>query len=103
MKFAFIEEHLAAFPVQAACDTLAVSRSGYYAWLGRPESARSKWRVALAAQIQAIHEQNRRVYGSPRIFQVLKAQGQGVSENTVAKVKAQFADTQVGSKLIEFA
>jgi transposase InsO family protein len=86
VKFAFIEEHLPDFPVQAACDTLAVSRSGYYAWLGRPESARSKWRVALAAKIQAIHGQNRCVYGSPRIFQVLKAQGEGVSENTVANV-----------------
>jgi putative transposase len=86
VKFSFIEEHLQEYPVEAACQTLAVSRSGYYAWLDRPESSRSKRRVELAAKIKAVHEQNRRVYGSPRIFQVLKTQGEEVCENTVAAV-----------------
>jgi hypothetical protein len=86
VKFSFIEEHLSQFPVEAACQTLAVSRSGYYAWLDRPESPRSKRRVELAAKIKAVHEQNRRVYGSPRIFQVLKTQGEEVCQNTVAAV-----------------
>lgn len=86
MKFAFIKEHLAEFASGAACDALAVSRSGYYAWLGRPESARAARRVALAAKIKAVHEGNRRVYGSPRVFAALKAGGEGVCENTVASV-----------------
>lgn len=86
MKFSFIEEHLSEFPVGAACDALAVSRSGYYAWQERPESPRSKRRLELVEKIKAIHEQNRRVYGSPRIFQALKAQGDAVCENTVAGV-----------------
>jgi transposase InsO family protein len=86
VKFSFIEEHLQDYPVEAACRTLAVSRSGYYAWLDRPESPRSKRRVELAAKIKAVHEQNRRVYGSPRIFQVLKTRGEEVCENTVAAV-----------------
>jgi putative transposase len=86
VKFSFIEEHLSPFPVEAACEALAVSRSGYYAWLDRPESSRSKRRVELAAKIKAVHEQNRRVYGSPRVFQVLKSQGEEVCENTVAAV-----------------
>ena len=89
MKFSFIEEHLSSFPVEAACEALAVSRSGYYAWLDRPESARSKRRGELAAKIKAVHEQNRRVYGSPRIFRVLKARGEEVCENTVAAVMRQ--------------
>jgi len=86
VRFSFIEEHLAAFPIEAACAALAVSRAGYYAWLERPESARSTRRAALAVKIQTIHQENRGVYGSPRIFQVLKAQGEAVCENTVAKV-----------------
>jgi putative transposase len=86
VKFSFIEEHLSQFPVEASCEALAVSRSGYYAWLDRPESSRSKRRVELAAKIKAVHKQNRRVYGSPRIFQVLKTQGEEVCENTVAAV-----------------
>jgi len=37
VRFAAIRDTLAAeFPVGVACDVLGVSRSGYYAWLGRP-------------------------------------------------------------------
>ena len=86
MKFSFIEEHLGEFPVHMACATLAVSRSGYYAWLERPESMRAKRHAELAVKIQAVHEENRRVYGSPRIFEALKAEGEAVCENTVAAV-----------------
>ena len=89
MKFSFIEEHLMEFPVRVACDTLEVSRSGYYAWLQRPESARMKRRQELAVKIKAVHEENRKVYGSPRIFQVLQSEGEKVCENTVAAVMRQ--------------
>jgi putative transposase len=86
VKFAFIEEHLTDFPVDVSCQVLAVSRSGYYAWLGRPDSARAKRREDLAVKIQAVHERNRRVYGSPRVCQALNAQGESVCENTVADI-----------------
>jgi transposase InsO family protein len=87
VKFAFIEEHLASlFPLEVICRTLEVSRSGYYAWQERPDSDRAKRRGELALQIQRVHEENRRVYGSPRICKELKLQGQSVSENTVADI-----------------
>ncbi len=86
MKFAFIQEHLRPFPVDVCCDVLAVSRSGYYAWRRRPLSPRARRREELAGKIQAIHEQNRRVYGSPRVYQVLAAQGESVCQNTVADI-----------------
>jgi putative transposase len=87
VKFAFIEEHLTAeFAVDACCDVLEVSRSGYYAWLDRPASARARRREELAMKIAAVHEQNRKVYGSPRVCQALKAQGERVCENTVADI-----------------
>ena len=35
MSYAFIRDHVAAFPVQVMCEVLGVSRSGYYAWAGR--------------------------------------------------------------------
>lgn len=90
MKFRFIEEHLSGqFPVEVCCDVLEVSRSGYYAWRDRPDSARAKRRRELAAKVKAVHEQNRGVYGSPRVFQALKASGESVCENTVAKVMAE--------------
>ena len=42
MKFRFIRAEKARFPVAALCEHLEVSRSGYYAWAERPESARSR-------------------------------------------------------------
>jgi transposase InsO family protein len=86
VKFAFIEEHLTAFPVEVSCDVLEVSRSGYYAWTKRPVSARAKRREELATKIRAVHERNRKVYGSPRVCEALKAQGESVCENTVADI-----------------
>ena len=87
MKFAFIKEHLAdCFPLQVICGVLQVSRSGYYAWLSRGPSRRSRRREELAGQIRQVHEQNRCVYGSPRVHRTLLAQGQSVCENTVASV-----------------
>ena len=87
MKFAFIERHLSGqFPVEACCEVLEVSRSGYYAWRDRPASARAKRREELAGKVRAVHHENRGVYGSPRVFRALKAGGESVCENTVAKV-----------------
>jgi transposase InsO family protein len=86
VKFAFIEEHLGAFPVDVSCQVLEVSRSGYYARLDRPVSARLRRREELAVKIGRIHEQNRKVYGSPRVYRALKVQGESVCENTVADI-----------------
>jgi putative transposase len=86
VKFAFIKEHLVAFPIDASCDALEVSRSGYYASLKRPPSARTRRREDLAVKIEHVHEENRGVYGSPRVCQALKAQGESACENTVAKI-----------------
>ncbi|EAU64575.1 IS3 family element, transposase OrfB [Stigmatella aurantiaca DW4/3-1] len=42
MKFEFIQAQKAHFPVEFLCEQLGVSRSGYYAWSRRPESARQQ-------------------------------------------------------------
>jgi putative transposase len=55
------------------CRVLAVSASGYYAWLKRPPSARARAEVELTARIRAIHQYSRQTYGAPRIHQELRA------------------------------
>ena len=76
MKFAFIKESLSEYPVEICCQILEVSRAGYYAWRDRPASMRAIRQEQLAQKIKTVHEQNRRVYGSPRVFRVLIAQGE---------------------------
>jgi putative transposase len=86
VKFAFIKEHLKSFPIDVICRVLEVSRSGYYAWLGRPKSTRAQRRRELGERIHRVYEDNDRAYGSPRVHRALAAQGHRVSENTVADI-----------------
>lgn len=86
MRFAFIDQNKDAYGVQIMCDVLDVSRSGYYAWKSRPRSARAERREELAGQIAEAYRRGRGVYGSPRVYEELKAKGVKACENTVAKV-----------------
>jgi transposase InsO family protein len=89
VKFAFIRDHLPAYPVTTCCRVLEVSRSGYYAWRQREPGVRQRRREELLEQITQVHRAHRGVYGSPRVYQVLKAAGEQVCENTVAKIMRQ--------------
>lgn len=86
MRFAFVRDHRRTYPVAVLCDVLRVSRSGFYAWLGRPRSPRARRREELAGQVRAAHERSRGTYGSPRVAADLKSHGIRACENTVAKV-----------------
>ena len=89
MKFAFIRDHQAHFPVDRLCAVLKVSRSGFYAWKQRPTSAPAERRDQLVEPIRTVHKEARSVYGSPRVHRELKAQGVPCCENTVAKLMRQ--------------
>jgi len=86
MRFQFIEDHRDEFPITRMCKVLEVSRSGYYAWRGRPPSEREMANQALYKQIKAVYNQTHGTYGSPRIYQELKKQGVTCSENRVARL-----------------
>jgi len=72
--------------VNLSCDTLKVSRSGYYTWLKRPESDRSKENGVLLERIRVIHGQSKQTYGSPRITATLQSEGFQCGENRVARL-----------------
>ena len=42
MKFGFIAKHRGIWPTEWLCEALGVSRGGFYAWLTRPRSERSR-------------------------------------------------------------
>jgi putative transposase len=70
--------------VRMMCRLLGVSRSGYHAWVDRPESARSQRHCSLTEKIRHFHQASRETYGAPRIHQDLQETGERVGENTVA-------------------
>ena len=59
MKYAFIQEHHQEFRVTRLCAVLPVSRSGYHAWQGRPESRRAQQNRDLLAHMHVLHQQTR--------------------------------------------
>jgi putative transposase len=57
--------------VTVLCKVLQVRTSGYYAWLGRDESATTKANCQLAVEVAATFKQFKGRYGSPRIHREL--------------------------------
>jgi putative transposase len=89
VTFRFIDAHRREWPVRLLCETLGVSPAGYYAWRGRPASARRQRRDALVVEIRAVHAEVKGRYGSPRVHAELVARGQACCVNTVAKLMRQ--------------
>lgn len=58
------------------CSTLEVSRSGFYAWLGRGDSRRACEDQRLLVLIREEHARSRGTYGAPRIHAALKKRGE---------------------------
>jgi putative transposase len=81
----WIEKHRKTWPVAVICDVLKVSRSGFYAWLGRSQSKQAKTRRRLTVLIKAVHKESRETYGSPRVHAELKSRGEACCLNTVAR------------------
>jgi len=68
------------------CKVLKVYRSGYYAWLKRPDSERKQRRRKLTRRIHEIFLSSRRLYGSPKITRILREEGIRVGQKTVAEL-----------------
>jgi putative transposase len=86
VRFHFIAAEKANYPINLMCRCLSVSRSGYYAWSGRPRCARSQEDERLKVQIAASHAASKGRYGSPRILRDLHEAGAFVSRKRVARL-----------------
>lgn len=75
MKFAFIAKHRGIWAVDWMCGALGVSRGGFYAWLSRPRSARSRTDEALTIKLRASFVGSDRTYGARRVWHDLLAEG----------------------------
>lgn len=86
MRYRFVRDHRSQFQVSMMCWVLEVSRSGYYAWVSRPQSRRELENEALTEKIKSIHTKSRKTYGSPRIHRKLLSEGFRCSRGRVAQL-----------------
>jgi len=73
-------------PVTTLCRILRISRSGYYAWCERPESAHARQDRQLRVRVQASFAASRQRYGSPRVWEDLVEDGIHVSRKRVVRL-----------------
>jgi putative transposase len=75
MKFAFIAKHRGIWPAEWMCGALGVSWGGFYAWLTRPRSQRSRSDEDVGAKVRASFLGSDRTYGARRVWHDLLAEG----------------------------
>jgi putative transposase len=69
--------------VTQMCEWLGISKSGYYEWRSRPQSAAAKRRDLLKLKIKALFEFNNEEYGYRRLHAVLARGGERCSPELV--------------------
>lgn len=84
-----IEELSKEHNVRDLCELFGVTRSGYYAWSRGPVSARELANRAVSEEIKQVFEAKRQRYGSPRITEELRRQGQVCNHKRVERLMRQ--------------
>ena len=77
------------FPIATMCAVLEVSASGYYAWCRRPASAHAQRDRQLCVLVRASFDASKHRYGSPRIYEDLRAQDERVSRKRAMRLMQQ--------------
>ena len=86
MRFQFIQSHARIFHIITMCRVLEVSKAGYYAWRARPLAERVKADRQLRARIRVIYQEAKGRYGSPRVYQELRALGLACGKHRTARL-----------------
>jgi putative transposase len=85
--FNLIDAERASYPVAVLCGVLGVSKSGYYAWCGRPPSESRRQDALLTEKIREIHSRSRQTYGGyPRVHAELRSLGVRCGRRRVARL-----------------
>lgn len=85
-KYAFIESEEGNYPVASMCGWAGVSRSGYYDWKNRPQSATAARREILTAELKFAFEHSDGTYGYRRVHAQLARWGTVVDPETVRSI-----------------
>jgi transposase InsO family protein len=76
----------AGFPVAVVCQTLGVSRAGYYAQADADAGPRAQEEARLRPQVQQIFWEHKRRYGARRITAELRARGEACGPGRVGRL-----------------
>lgn len=97
MRYAFVRAHQQEFAVRNLCHMMRIHRSGYYAWLKQPTSARHKEDERLLGLIKQLWLESGCVYGYRKIYKDLRELGETCGPNRVARLmKQEGLKAQVG-------
>jgi putative transposase len=91
VKFAFIAKHRGTWPAEWMCGALGVSRGGFYAWLTRPPSDRSRSDEELTAKVRTSFIGSDRTYGARRIWRDVLADGVSCGLHRIERLMRQQA------------
>lgn len=86
MKYAVVNQLRKHYPLEALCKVLSVSTSGFADWKACGGPTRWLCDTQLLALIRSAHTESQGAYGSPRIYQELKAQGHPVSKARIRRL-----------------
>ena len=68
------------------CESLSLSRSGYYSWLKRKQSQRKREDGALKKRIEVLHQKSRGRYGYRPIYHHLKDEALGCGRDRTLRL-----------------
>jgi transposase InsO family protein len=91
--FQFMADYAKQYPISKMSEVFKVSRSGYYSWLGREPSKRAKQNERLRRLIHDAWQDSDKLYGSPRIYNLLKKDGCTASRPRIARLMAKMGIT----------
>lgn len=74
--------------VSVLCQAMDVSRSGFYDWNSRPESARCQQNQQLLQHIRKIHSDSREHYGAVKVWQALRDKGEQCGLHRVERLRS---------------
>ena len=91
-KRAFVAAHKTVYPIAHLCRLVGIARSWFYGFVqsqparDQRQKLRDNREAELLPKIKAAFSQSKKRYGSKRVHQDLKADGEDVSERRVARI-----------------
>jgi putative transposase len=86
MKYAWIKQQAAKYPVKRLCRLMNISRSAYYEWLDRSPTSTEKEDQALTEMIVKAFKKSRATYGTRRLKKELFKQDRITSRRRIGRL-----------------